>query len=312
MHLKHIVEAQQFDRKWLEEEFFPLTDQMERVIALGRQNSILNGKRMVVFFYEPSTRTRASFEIAMHMLGGSVVFSTENAREFSSVAKGETLRDTIRVLNCYRPHVIVLRYHEEGGAKIAAEISSAPIINAGDGTGQHPTQALLDIYTIHKKLGQIEGIKIAMVGDLARGRTVRSLSYLLGKYPGITIYFVAPKLAGMREDIKDYLHRHGVAFHEENDLRTVAPLVDVIYQTRTQKERGSVIDRFDASQGFFVVDTSVLSLMKKDAIIMHPLPRNDEISIEVDQDPRAVYISDQVSSGLYARMALLAMLLAEH
>lgn len=310
MDLKHIVEAQQFDVDWLEKKFFPMVDQMEIAAVLGGSNESLSNKRMVVFFYEPSTRTRASFEIAMRLLGGDVVFSTENARQFSSVAKGESLRDTIRVLNRYHPHVIVLRYHEEGGAKIAADASSVPIINAGDGTGQHPTQALLDIYTIRKRLGHIEGIKVAMVGDLAKGRTVRSLSYLLGKYPGITIYFVAPEIARMREDIKDYLRRHGVVFQEATDLRTVAPLVDVIYQTRTQKERGSAIDRSDTNQGFFIVDASVLSLMKEDAIIMHPLPRNDEISLEVDDDPRAVYITDQVSSGLYTRMALLKMLLS--
>ncbi|MBU3934522.1 aspartate carbamoyltransferase [Patescibacteria group bacterium] len=310
MDLKHIVEAQQFDVDWLEKKFFPMVDQMEIAAVLGGSNESLSNKRMVVFFYEPSTRTRASFEIAMRLLGGDVVFSTENARQFSSVAKGESLRDTIRVLNRYHPHVIVLRYHEEGGAKIAADASSVPIINAGDGTGQHPTQALLDIYTIRKRLGHIEGIKVAMVGDLAKGRTVRSLSYLLGKYPGITIYFVAPEIARMREDIKDYLRRHRVVFQEATDLRTVAPLVDVIYQTRTQKERGSAIDRSDTNQGFFIVDASVLSLMKEDAIIMHPLPRNDEISLEVDDDPRAVYITDQVSSGLYTRMALLKMLLS--
>lgn len=177
MKLKHIIEAQQFSRDWLEEKLFPLAKEMEKIAKKGGSN-ILSGKRMITFFYEPSTRTRASFEMAMDLLGGRVVFSTENARVFSSVAKGETIEDTIRILNGYLPDVIVLRTDEEGMAKRAAEFSSVPIINAGDGTGQHPTQALLDIYTIQKELGRIDGISIAMVGDLARGRTVRSLSYL--------------------------------------------------------------------------------------------------------------------------------------
>ncbi len=304
--LGHIVEAQQFSRDWIENELFPLAKEMEKVVENGGSND-LAGRQMITFFYEASTRTRASFEIAMDLLGGRVVFSTENAREFSSVAKGETLRDTIRVLNRYRPDVIVLRYHEEGGAKIASEVSSAPIINAGDGSGQHPTQALLDIYTIQKKLGRIDGLSIAIVGDLSRGRTVRSLSYLLGKFSGIKIYFVSPDSLRIREDIKDYLRRHDVLFFEVNDLRTVAHLIDVIYQTRAQKERGTVFD--PETMSFFMVNRELVDLMKPESIIMHPLPRNMEISLEVDEDPRAVYLTDQIDSGLVIRMALLRMML---
>ena len=173
--LHHIIEAQQFDRPWLEEELFPLADEMKKVARRGGSDVFL-GKRMITLFYEPSTRTRASFEMAMDLLGGKVVFSTENARQFSSAAKGETLEDTIRILNGYYPDVIVLRYDEEGGAKRAAAVSKMPIINAGDGPGQHPTQALLDLYTIQKEIGRVSDTSIAMVGDLARGRTVRSLS----------------------------------------------------------------------------------------------------------------------------------------
>lgn len=310
MEFKHIIEAQQFSREWLEGDFFSLSREMEKVVAKGGSNELAN-KRMITFFYEPSTRTRASFEIAMDMLGGRVVFSTENATQFSSVAKGETLRDTIRVLNRYRPDVIVLRYHQEGGAKIAAEVSSVSIINAGDGSGQHPTQALLDIFTIQKRLGKIDGISIAMVGDLLKGRTVRSLSYLLGKFSGVKIYFVSPENLRIGEDIKDYLRRHTVLFDEVNDLREVAPLADVIYQTRAQKERGTTFDRSDSTQGFFIVNSEVLNLMGPEAIIMHPLPRNEEITLEVDEDPRAVYLGDQVESGLFVRMALLKLLLLQ-
>lgn len=305
--LKHVIEAQQFSRRWLEEKLFPLADEMEKIVRKGGSN-ILAGKRMITFFYEPSTRTRASFEMAMDFLGGKVVFSTENARQFSSVAKGETIEDTIRVLSAYRPDVIVLRTDEEGMAKRAAKYSTVPIINAGDGTGQHPTQALLDLYTIQKEIGRIAGISIAMVGDLARGRTVRSLSYLLGKFTDIKIYFVSPEVVRMRDDIKDYLKRNGVWFTEERDLRIVAPKVDVIYQTRTQKERGELPLEYQKEPGFYIVNQEVLDLMKKDAIIMHPLPRVDEIAREVDKDPRAAYFR-QAENGLYVRIALLKMLL---
>lgn len=305
--LTHIIESQQFERNWLEKEFFPLAKEMEKIVKEGSSN-LLSGKRMITLFYEPSTRTRASFEMAIDRLGGKVVFSTENARQFSSVAKGETLEDTIRILNGYRPDVIVLRYDEEGGAKRAAEISRTPIINAGDGTGQHPTQALLDIYTIQKEIGRIAGTAIAMVGDLARGRTVRSLVYLYAKFPKVKIYFVAPEVTQTRNDIKDYLKKHNIWFTEESDLRNIASLVDVIYQTRTQKERGTFPENDKKTKEFCIVNQEVLNLMKKDAIIMHPLPRVDEISPEVDSDPRAAYFR-QAENGLYTRMALLKIIL---
>jgi aspartate carbamoyltransferase catalytic subunit len=315
MKLKHIIESQQFDRPFLEEELFPLADMMEKIVRRGG-NGILSGKRMITFFYEPSTRTRCSFEMAMDFLGGKVVFSTENARNFSSAAKGETLEDTTKVLCRYRPDVIVLRYDEEGGAKRAAEVSEVPIINAGDGSGQHPTQALLDLYTIKKELGRISGTSIAMVGDLARGRTVRSLSYLYAKFPGVKIYFVSPKAAKMRDDIKEYLKEKEVRFAEVEDLREVAPKVDVIYQTRAQKERISRLEKsigfwenLRVKKGFYVVNQEILDLMKKDAILMHPLPRTEEISTEVDRDSRAAYFR-QSENGLYIRMALLQMILS--
>lgn len=309
--IKHIIKSQQFSREWLEGELFPLAKEMEAIVAEGGSD-ILSGKRMITFFYEPSTRTRASFEIAMDMLGGRVVFSTESATQFSSAAKGETLSDTIRVMNQYHPDVIVLRYHEEGGAEIAAGVSSASIINAGDGTGQHPTQALLDLYTIQKKLGKIDGISIAMVGDLARGRTVRSLSYLLARFRDIHFYFVSPESLRMREDLKEFLRvinirGNNIVFTEVDDLRPVASKADVIYQTRAQTERGTVFERSDS----FIVNGRILESMKKEAIIMHPLPRREEITPEVDQDPRAIYLTAQVESGLFIRMALLKILLSE-
>ena len=307
MKLTHIIEAQQFDCLWLEEEFFPLVNEMEEVLKRGG-STVLKGKKMITFFEEPSTRTHISFHMAMYYLGGEVVYSTENAADFSSRAKGENIEDTFRVLSCYRPDVIVLRTKEEGMAKIAAEYSSVPIINAGDGPGQHPTQALLDLYTIIKEKNRIAGTSIAMCGDLSRGRTVRSLSYLLGKFPDVKIYFIAPEAAKMRDDIKEYLKRHDIWFTEGHDLRTVAPLVDVIYQTRIQKERGDLLLRYEKEKGFYIINQEVVALMKKDAIIMHPLPRNEEISPEVDSDPRAAYFR-QAANGLSVRMALLKTIL---
>lgn len=306
----HIIRAQQFNRKWLEEEFLPLTDEMQAVFE-NKGCEILRGKRMVLLFYQPSTRTMMSFRMAMDYMGGSVIFSSENAGEFSSAKKGETLKDTFRVVNRYRPDVIVIRYDREIGAKFAAEVSVAPVINAGDREpGDHPTQGLLDLRTIFKHRGIIDGLKIAMVGDLKNGRTVRSLSYLLGKFEGIIIYFVSPANMRMGDDVKDYLLRHGVAFSEYVNLTKVASQVDVVYQTRTQKECGASLDRNDRSQGCFTVNLELVHSMKKDAIVMHPLPRVDEITTDVDEDPRSVYLTNQIDSGLFTRMALLKMILA--
>ena len=265
---------------------------------------------MVTFFYEPSTRTRASFEFAMDLLGGRVIFSTENAKDFSSAVKGEDIEDTMRVLSRYRPDVIILRSSKEGDARLAAEYSSVPIINGGDGEGQHPTQSLGDLLTIKRRIGRIDGIRIAMVGDLLRGRTVRSLAYLLGKFRNVKIYFVSPEPLKIRGDIKDYLKRHNVEFQELDDLREVAAEVDAIYQTRSQKERGTNPYHLISDNGYFLVHRPILEIMKPSAIIMHPLPRNDEIAKEVDDDPRAVYLSEQILNGLFSRMALLQMLLS--
>ena len=202
----------------------------------------------------------------------------------------------------------MLRHYEDGASKEAAKVSTVPIINAGDGRSEHPTQALLDVVTINKELGKIDGVRIAMVGDLQNGRTVRSLSYLLGKFNGVQIDFVSPPGAQMKPDIKMYLDKHGVKFTESTDLREVAPCVNVIYATRIQKERGTDFEINDRNLGYFTVDKQILNLMKKDAIVMHPLPRVNEISPEVDNDPRAAYFR-QVANGLSVRMALLKIIL---
>ncbi len=243
----------------------------------------------------------------MLRLGGSVI-TTENAKEFSSAAKGETLEDSIRVVNAYAD-IIVLRHYEEGAAKRAASVSKAPIINAGDGIGQHPTQALLDLYTIRRELGRVEGITIALVGDLKHGRTIRSLAYLLGKYSKVKIYFVSPAPLGIAADIKEYLKKHRVVFKEVESLESVIDSIDVLYQTRIQKERFKTDKEYREFKGYYQVDSKLISKMRPKAIVMHPLPRVDEILPEVDASPKAVYFK-QARYGLFIRMALLKYLLA--
>ena len=302
--LRHIIESQQFSRPLLEE-LFARADEIKR--QPHHFSGRLNGQVMAALFYEPSTRTRLSFEAAMLRLGGRTI-GTDNAREFSSAAKGETLEDTIRIVSGY-VDVIVLRHYEEGAAKRAAGASTVPVINAGDGPGQHPTQALLDLYTIRDEIGHIDGLRIAMVGDLANGRTVRSLTYLLSKFRDIRICFVAPDQVAMRDDIKVHLDQHHVPWVETQDLDAVLPQVDVVYQTRIQKERFTDQDAYLAVKGIYRIDARTLSLMRKQAIVMHPLPRVDEIAPEVDDDPRAAYFR-QARNGLHIRMALLDKVLA--
>jgi aspartate carbamoyltransferase catalytic subunit len=301
--LRHVVESQQFSRSLLED-LFARADEIKREPHhfIGR----LAGQVMAALFYEPSTRTRLSFEAAMLRLGGQTM-GTDNAREFSSAAKGETLEDTIRIVGGYAD-VIVLRHNEEGAAKRAAAVASVPIINAGDGPGQHPTQALLDLYTVRDELGRIDGVRVAMVGDLTNGRTVRSLTYLLSKFKDIKVWFVAPPQVGMRDDLKSHLDEHHIPWTETDDLNAVLPEVDVVYMTRIQKERFTDPEAYNAVKGVYRIDKSSMALMRKYAILMHPLPRVDEISAEVDDDPRSAYFR-QARNGLHVRMALLDRLL---
>ena len=266
---------------------------------------------MISLFFEPSTRTRLSHEMAMVKLGGQVI-STENARDFSSASKGEDLPDTIKVISGYGPDVIVLRHYQEGAAKRAQSCTNIPIINAGDGRGQHPTQALLDLYTIRQEFVQIKGLTIAMVGDLANGRTVRSLCYFLGKrFPDNRIILVSPVQTRMRSDILKFLHKHEVAFSETTDLSEKLPEMDVIYQTRVQKERfkgGESYQEVLGASEKLGITPAVLARMKPKPIIMHPLPRLTEVAREVDQDRRAAFFR-QAQNGLFVRMALLKMII---
>ena len=305
MSLNHILEAQQFNKKMLKE-VFTLADQMAP-LAQGGGSDLLRNRILASLFFVPSNRTRFSFESAMIRLGGQVL-SSDRAEAFSSELDGGSLEDTITTLN-YFADVIVLRHHLSGSAKRAARVSTVPIINAGDGTAQHPTQALLDLYTIERELGGVDGVVIAFVGDLANSRSVRSLCYFLAKYTGIKVHFVAPQPLGMRDDLCQYLRNQGVTFVEaygpEPPLLDLARKVDVFYVTQIPVGSfGDRLDDYEASKRQFVIDRRVLKSMKKNSIIMHPLPRGTEIPPEVDKDLRAVYFQ-QTRYGLCLRMALL-------
>ena len=300
--MRHIVAVEQFERAWIES-LFAEADAM-RVLPADAEP--LRGKILGSIFYEPSTRTRLSFESAMMRLGGNVI-STENAREFSSAIKGETVEDTIRMVSGYAD-AIAMRHHEEGAIAQAIAVAEVPILNAGDGPGEHPTQALLDLYTIHHELGRIDDLRIAMVGDLKYGRTVRSLSLLLRQTNNCHILFVAPPQVDMRDDIKDALDAAGVSWEEQPDLDAAMSTADVVYQTRIQKERFANEAEYLEVKGTYIITPEQMKLLGDHAIVMHPLPRVDEISVEVDADPRAAYFR-QAKNGVYVRMALLKQLL---
>jgi aspartate carbamoyltransferase catalytic subunit len=309
MRLNHILEAQQFNKKMLKE-LFTLADQMA-VFAQGGGSDLLRNRILASLFFVPSNRTRFSFESAMIRLGGQIL-SSDRAEAFSSELDGGSLEDTITTLN-YFADVIVLRHHLSGSAKRAARVSNVPIINAGDGTAQHPTQALLDLYTIERELGGVDGVVIAFVGDLANSRSVRSLCYFLAKYTGIKVHFVAPQPLGMRDDICQYLRNQGVTFMEsygpDPPLLDLARKVDVFYVTQIPVGSfGDRLDDYEASKRQFVIDRKVLKSMKKNSIIMHPLPRGPEIPPEMDKDLRTVYFK-QIHYGLCIRMALLSAIL---
>lgn len=300
MKIWHITSARQFDKSTLKK-IFSTADLFR---SKKFKNNFLKNKIMATLFYEPSTRTRLSFESAMLRLGGSVV-STENAYEFSSVAKGETLEDTIRVLNGYCD-VIVLRHPSPGASQNAADFSKVPIINAGDGQGEHPTQALLDLYTIFSKIKR-EDFTISMVGDLKYGRTIHSLSYLLALYPKVNIIFVSPKVLSIPNELKNELKQKKVNFLETEIFSDAIKESDIIYMTRIQKERFKNQKEYKKYFGQYILDDKKLKQLKENAHIMHPLPRVNEIPQSVDLDSRSIYF-EQARNGLFIRMALLKLI----
>jgi len=298
--LSHLIESQQFTLPLLTD-LFQRSRGMERVVARGGTLEYQN-KILANLFYQPSTRTRFCFEAAMYRLGGKVL-STEQAAAFSSEVSGEQVEDSIRIIANYSD-VIVVRHPQAGGAQRAAQVSSVPVINAGDGEGgQHPTQALLDLYTIYRERPLV-GLSVAIIGELDRGRTARSLAYLLAKFERVKIYFVAPPELQMKPDILAYLDEHGVPYEVASEMERVIPEVDVIYQTRIRFERVAGLQGVKP----YTIDSASLRKMKPDALILHPLPRTVELDKAVDDDPRALYFR-QAANGLYVRMALLTMLL---
>jgi len=295
-----VVSIRQFDPAAVAD-LFELADRMRAggpdVAELAR------GRIMATLFYEPSTRTRLSFEAAMMRLGGQVV-STENAASMSSAVKGESLTDTARIVSGYAD-AIVLRHHEAGSAAIAAEAVDVPVLNAGDGPGEHPTQALLDAYTIQRRIGRLDRLRVLLVGDMAYGRTAHSLSLLLAGYPGQTITFVAPDVARAPVALVEELGAHGVRVEEREDFVDALAACDVLYMTRVQKERFPDPDLYARARGRYTLDAAALLALPATAWIMHPLPRLGELPPEVDMDPRAIYF-EQARNGVPIRMALLA------
>ena len=302
---KDILSVKQFDRSDLNY-IFDVAHEMRVMVERIGTFDLLKGKILANLFYEPSTRTSSSFTSAMERLGGSVI--PINEVRYSSVSKGESLPDTIRTLECYAD-VIVLRHPEVGASAQAAKYARKPVINAGDGIGEHPTQALLDLFTIVEELGEVDGLTVTMLGDLKFGRTVHSLSRLLSLYD-VRLSYVSPEILRMPEEIIAELDEKGVPQKEYDSLEPVIAESDVLYVTRVQKERFTDLDVYEKVKGAYVITPETLEMAKDRMIVMHPLPRVGEISMEVDNDPRAAYFR-QMEYGLYVRMALLAMVLGK-
>ncbi len=302
---RHFIAAADADRLLLDD-LFARARTMEQIVEQKGGSDALHNRVLATLFYEPSTRTRLSFEAAMLRLGGAVI-SSENAREHSSGAKGETLEDTVRIVGGYADCVVV-RHDQEGAAARMAAVSPVPVINGGDGRGEHPTQALLDLYTIEREIGHIDALRIALVGDLANGRTVHSLCRMLPFYRDLHLYLVAPEATRMRGDVLEFLQAHNVQYEETEDLMGVAGEVDVLYQTRVQKERFVDLAAYVEASGRYTVDRDLMIRLPEHSIVLHPLPRVGEIDPVVDSDLRSAYFR-QARNGLFVRMALLTLLL---
>ncbi|MEM1937598.1 MAG: aspartate carbamoyltransferase [Candidatus Caldarchaeum sp.] len=301
---RHIISAKQFERG----EVLNLFEKARKLKQLFKERRVLNlagDKIMTTVFLEPSTRTRLSFAFAMKRLGGEVV--DFGAEEITSRAKGESFEDTMKMLDCYSPDVIVLRSREAGAAEKASKIVSCPVVNAGDGWNEHPTQALLDVYTVWEVLGRVDGLSVGIMGDLKYGRTPSSLSYLLSKFSNISITYIAPAELQIRQEVLDYVKNIKVSMHSR--LEEVKEELDVLYVTRLQKERFTDQQLYESMKGSYSVTPALLRNLKKTPVILHPLPRVDELSTEVDNLPQAKYFL-QAENGVYVRAALIATLLS--
>ena len=303
---KHLLDPSDFTIEEFDE-IFKLAHQI--MTNPKEYQNICNGKILATLFYEPSTRTRLSFESAMIRLGGQVIgFSEPNS---SSVSKGESLRDTIKTVNCYAD-LIAMRHPLEGSAKVASMYSDIPVINAGDGGHQHPTQTLTDLLTIKEYKGNLEGNTIALCGDLKFGRTVHSLITALVRYTGIRFVLISPEELRLPEYIRhDVLDKMNIPYEEVVRLEEAMPKLDILYMTRVQKERFFNEEDYVRMKDFYILDKEKMKLAPEDMYILHPLPRVNEISVDVDDDPRAAYFR-QVQYGVYVRMALILTLLDIH
>jgi len=302
---KSILSVKQFNQDDLRY-IFEVAHEMREMVERVGTFDLLKGKILVNLFYEPSTRTASSFTAAMERLGGSVI--PINEVKYSSVAKGESLPDTVRSLECYSD-VIVLRHPEVGASALAAQYARKPIINAGDGIGEHPTQALLDLFTIIEEKGKVDGLTVTMLGDLKNGRTVHSLSRLLSLYD-VKLNFVSPEILRLPKEIVSELESRGIPIQEYTLLDQAISESDVLYVTRVQKERFEDPQDYEKVKGTYIITLQSLAEAKEDLVLMHPLPRVGEISMELDDDPRAAYFR-QMEYGMYVRMALLAMVLGK-
>lgn len=298
--LQHVSSIKQLCDKKLLDDLFERAARFEK-LSPDQYPQTLKNKIIASLFFEPSTRTRFSFETAVYRLGGNVI-TVENGSVSSSAVKGETIEDTIRTINGYADGVI-MRHPADGAASKAAAVSAIPFINAGEGAGEHPTQALLDLYTIQRAKGKIDGLKIALVGDLLYGRTVHSLIYLLSIYD-VELFLVAPPALKVPAHYKNHLRENNVKTLEAESWDSVIDKVDVLYMTRVQKERFKTAKDYKKYKDSFILDNSSLKKLNNKAAILHPLPRVNEIASEIDTDPRALYF-EQVKNGLFVRMALL-------
>jgi len=302
---RDIVSVKQFSREDLAY-IFRVADEMRGVVKRVGATDLLKGYVLANLFYEPSTRTSSSFIAAMMRLGGSVI--PIHGVQYSSVSKGESLPDTVRTLECYAD-VIVLRHPQVGASEVAARYASKPVISAGDGVGEHPTQGLLDIYTIYAELGTIDGLHVALVGDLKNGRTVHSLARLLCLYD-TRLSFVSPDILRLPDGIKEEVLAAGRPMSETDTVEDVIETADVLYVTRVQKERFSDLSEYEAVKNCYEITPELMSRAKEHMALMHPLPRVGEIHYDVDKDPRAAYFR-QMENGMYIRMALLAAVLGK-
>ena len=286
---------------------FTRAHEMREMVSRVGATDLLKGFVLACIFYEPSTRTSSSFIAAMERLGGGVIPITSGV-EFSSVSKGESLADTMRTLEQYAD-VIVLRHPVIGSVQQAAEAAQVPVISAGDGAGEHPTQALLDLFTIQDELGQVDGLRVAMVGDLRFGRTVHSLTKLLSLY-NISLRFVSPETLRLPLTLMNQVRDAGLDVREMHDVGEIIEDVDVLYVTRVQKERFSDLAQYESVKNDYIITPELMQRAKDKMVVMHPLPRVGEIHTGVDSDPRAAYFR-QVKNGMYIRMALLAGVLGK-